>query len=43
LVKTEARLRLGGPRAQQNTIGYDGVKPTLKSVSQDMFSAKKKQ
>jgi len=40
-VKAEARLRLGGPAAQQNTVGYDGLKPTLKSVSQDVFSAKK--
>jgi len=41
LVKAEARLRLGGPAAKQNTISYDSVKPTLKSVSQDVFSAKK--
>jgi len=38
-VKAEARLRLG----QRNTTGrYDGVKPALKSVSQDVFSAKNK-
>jgi len=41
LVKAEARLGLDGPTAQQNTIRDDGVKPTLKSVSQDVFSAKK--
>jgi len=38
LVKAKARLRLGG--AQQTTIKYDGVKPTLKSVSKDVFSTK---
>ena len=42
LVKAEARLRLGGPTLQRDTtVRNDGVKPTLKSVSQDVFSAKK--
>jgi len=41
LVKAEARLLLGGPTAHQNTLRYDGVKHTLKSVSQDVLSAKK--
>jgi len=41
LVKAEARLRLDGPTAHQNTVRYDGVKHALKSVSQDVLSAKK--
>jgi len=42
LVKAEATFRLGSPTAQQNTIRYDSVEPTLKYVSQDVFSAIKK-
>jgi len=39
--KSRSKAPFGWPTAQKNTIRYDGVKPTLKSVSQDLFSAKK--
>jgi len=44
LVKAEARLRLGGPRAQPSTsVRYDRVNHTLISVSQGRCVVCKKQ